>query len=151
MLPLVVLAAASFIVTPSAAAPDAYRCEPTLDDGAGPFGRAEPPLRGKIGRGHVLTGVVLSALDCNPIRNARVQLWQANRRGRYTTATSGTVVTNRAGRFRFEGPYPSSYGPQPHIHIRVHAPVHRPLLTRYVPRPGARGGRVRLVLEPEDL
>ena len=138
-------------MTPSGAAPDAYRCEPTPDDGAGPFGRGEPPLRGKIGKGHVLTGVVLSALDCRPIRGARVQFWQSNRQGRYVTATSGTVVTNRLGQFRFEGPYPTSYGRQPHIHIRVHAPVHRVLLTRYVPREGARTGRVRLVLEPEDL
>jgi protocatechuate 3,4-dioxygenase beta subunit len=133
---------------PGRAAPS---CAPTTPDSFGPFGRGMPPLRGKIGSGHVLEGVVLSALDCNPIRGARVELWQANSRGRYTRATSATVLTNRAGRFRFEGPYPPRYSSEPHIHLRVVATLHQPLLTRYVPREGARRGTVRLVLEPEEL
>jgi protocatechuate 3,4-dioxygenase beta subunit len=132
--------------------PAASRCGATPEDAFGPFGRGAPPLRAKIGTGHVLTGVVVSVLDCRPIRGAQVQLWQANRNGRYTRATSATVMTNRAGRFRFEGPRPSSYGGGgPHIHIRVIARFHRPLLARYVPAPGARRGDIRLVLTPEDL
>jgi protocatechuate 3,4-dioxygenase beta subunit len=106
--------------------------------------------KAKIGTGHVLTGVVLSAVDCRPIRGARVAFWQSNKQGRYTRATSGTVRTNAAGRFRFEGPYPSSYeGRPPHIHIRVVAANHEVLLTRYEPRRGARRGSVRLVLKPQ--
>jgi protocatechuate 3,4-dioxygenase beta subunit len=130
----------------------AVGCAPTPEDAFGPFGRGAPPLRAKIGTGHVLTGVVLSALDCRPIRGAQVHLWQANRNGRYTRATSATVVTNRAGRFRFEGPRPVSYeGREPHIHLRVIAPYHRPLLARYVPARGSSRGTIRLVLRPEDL
>jgi protocatechuate 3,4-dioxygenase beta subunit len=107
-----------------------------------------PPVRSKIGTGHVLTGVVLSELGCRPLRGAQVQLWQADRTGRYTRASSATVTTDRAGRFRFEGPYPPSYeGRSPHIHIRVVAAGHRQLLSRYVPPRGARTGRVRLVLQ----
>jgi protocatechuate 3,4-dioxygenase beta subunit len=132
--------------------PAASRCPATPEDAFGPFGRGAPPLRAKIGTGHVLAGVVLSVLDCRPIPGAQVQLWQANRSGRYTRATSATVMTNRAGRFRFEGPRPSSYeGREPHIHIRVIARFHRPLLARYVPARGARRGDIRLVLTPEDL
>jgi protocatechuate 3,4-dioxygenase beta subunit len=94
----------------------------------------------------------VSALDCRAIPRAQVQLWQANRNGRYTRATSATVVTNRAGRFRFEGPRPTPYeGREGHIHLRVIAPYHRPLLARYVPAPGARRGSIRLVLRPEEL
>jgi protocatechuate 3,4-dioxygenase beta subunit len=130
----------------------ASRCAGTPEDAFGPFGRGAPPLRAKIGTGHVLAGVVLSVLDCRPIRGAQVQLWQSNRNGRYTRATSATVLTNRAGRFRFEGPRPTSYeGREPHIHIRVIARFHRPLLARYVPARGARRGNIRLVLTPEDL
>ena len=147
-----VVAAGCAFATPAAAAPDVNRCTPTREDAFGPFGRGTPPLRAKIGSGHVLTGVVLSALDCRPIAGARVELWQMSRNGRYTRATSGSVITDRAGRFRFEGPYPPSYaGREPHIHIRVFAAGHRPLLTRYVPAKGERSGRVRLVLEAEEL
>jgi protocatechuate 3,4-dioxygenase beta subunit len=149
---LCAIAAAGLLVAPATAGPSAYRCQPTPEDSFGPFGRGTPPLRAKIGRGHVLTGVVLSAVDCRPIARAQVQFWQSNRNGRYTTAGSATVITDRAGRFRFEGPYPASYeGRQGHIHIRVFAPLHKPLLTRYEPAEGARSGRVRLVLEPDEL
>jgi protocatechuate 3,4-dioxygenase beta subunit len=103
-------------------------------------------------KGHVLTGVVLSALDCRPIRGARVELWQANASGRYVRATSATVLVDRSGRFRFEGPYPAPYGGgRPHIHLRVVAPGHEVLLSRYEPLRGARRGTVRLVLVPHAL
>ena len=124
-------------------------CRATPSDGAGPFGRGTPPQRAKIGTGHVLTGVVLSAVDCRPLARARVELWQANRAGAYLRSRSGTVFTDRTGRFRFEGPPPVSYeGRPPHIHLRVFARGHEVLLSRYVRSPGARRGSVRLVLEP---
>jgi protocatechuate 3,4-dioxygenase beta subunit len=100
----------------------------------------------------VLTGVVLSALGCGPIRGAQVQLWQADRNYRYVRRLSATVITDRAGRFRYQSPLPvSAEGRPPHIHIRVVARVHEPLLTRYVRAQGARRGSVRLVLVPADL
>lgn len=148
-LALLLLLTASLLAGTGSAAPTAA-CKATPEDAFGPFGRVTPPLRAKIGTGHVLTGVVLSAVDCRPIRGARVAFWQSNKQGRYTRATSGTVRTNSAGRFRFEGPYPPSYeGRPPHIHIRVVAPNHEVLLTRYEPRTGARRGSVRLILRPQ--
>jgi protocatechuate 3,4-dioxygenase beta subunit len=148
----ILLASGALVAAPAAAAPGAPGCTPTPNDAFGPFGRGEPPLRAKIGTGHVLTGVVLSSLDCSPIRGARVNLWQVNRHGDYIVATSGTVVTDRAGRFRFEAPYPpSDNGQPPHIHLRVFARLHRPLLTRFEPRRGERIGHVRLVLQVENV
>lgn len=135
----------------TATATAAPGCPATTSDGFGPFGRGSPPVRASIGKGHVLSGVVLSALNCKPIRGALVELWQANAKGRYVRATSGTVLTDRSGRFRFEGPYPASYGGPPHIHMRVIAPAHEVLLTRYEPARGARRGSVRLVVLPQAV
>ena len=133
-------------------APTATGCRPTLDDGSGPFGRGAPPLRAKIGTGHVLTGVILSSVDCRPLAGARIHLWQSNRLGQYVRSGSATVVADRAGRFRFEGPRPVGYeGRPPHIHLRVVAANHELLFTRYVPGPGATRGFVRLVLRPQRL
>lgn len=127
-------------------------CPATVSDGFGPFGRGSPPVRASMGKGHVLSGVVLSALDCRPIRGARVELWQSDATGRYTRALSATVLTDRNGRFRFEGPYPASYeGRPPHIHLRVVATGHEILLSRYEPARGARRGSVRLVLVPQAV
>ena len=153
MLALLSIAAAGALgAAPADAARGGNQCRPTPQDAFGPFGRGLPPERKKIGSGHVLTGVVLSAVDCRPIRGALVQFWQANRRYEYTRRLSATVRANRAGRFRFEGPYPASArGREPHIHIRVFARGHAPLLTRYVPAKGSRRGSIRLVLELSPL
>ena len=133
----------------AAAAPG---CPPTPADGFGPFGRGSPPVRASIGKGHVLTGVILSALNCKPIARARVELWQSNAKGRYVRATSATVLADRSGRFRFEGPYPPSYeGGPPHIHLRVVGSGHEILLSRYEPARGARRGVLRLVLVPQAV
>jgi protocatechuate 3,4-dioxygenase beta subunit len=150
-----VLAVATSVVVAAAAgtrSAGAQTCRATPPDAFGPFGRGAPPVRASTGRGHVLTGTVLSALGCGPLRRAQVQFWQANRNGRYTRALSATVLTGRGGRFRYASPVPVSYeGREPHIHIRVVAHGHRQLLSRYVPARGARRGSIRLVLVPEDL
>jgi protocatechuate 3,4-dioxygenase beta subunit len=153
-LSLVLVLGVSVVVAASvgAGSSGAQGCRATPNDAFGPFGRGMPPIRAKTGRGHVLTGVVVSVLGCGPIPRAQVQFWQSNKRGRYTRALSATVLTDRAGRFRYASPVPTSYeGREPHLHIRVIARDHEPLLSRYVPARGSRRGSIRLVLVPEDL
>jgi protocatechuate 3,4-dioxygenase beta subunit len=140
--------AVGFVLTASASS-SAAGCEPTESDGAGPFQQSSlaAPRRAKIGTGHVLQGRVLRASDCKPVARALVVLWQAGPNG-YGPRGRGSVVTDRSGRFRFEGPVPASYGRQPHIHIVVSHPAYEELSTRYVVRRGAKIGRIRLVLAP---
>jgi protocatechuate 3,4-dioxygenase beta subunit len=152
LLLLIVVAAMLAVGSAGGTGAAAATCRPTPDDGAGPFGRGAPPLRSKTGTGHVLTGVVLSAFGCTPLRGAQVQLWQANRNYEYVRRLSATVLTDRSGRFRYESPLPVSHeGRPPHIHLRVIARGHEPLLTRYVLVQGTKRGHVRLVLVPLDL
>jgi protocatechuate 3,4-dioxygenase beta subunit len=133
----------------ASATPGQARCEPTPGDAAGPFqsNAISTPRRAKIGTGHVLLGRVLSAPACKPVARALVVFWQAGPNG-YGPRGRGSVLTDRAGRFRFEGPVPASYGREPHIHIAVLHPLYEDLLTRYVVRPGEKTGRIRLVLAP---
>lgn len=149
LLAAVVTISALAVAATGSAAPG---CPPTVPDAFGPFGRGMPPVRASIGEGHVLTGVVVSSLDCKPIRGARVELWQANAKGVYVRALSGTVITDRNGRFRFQGPYPAQYeGTPPHIHLRVIASAHEVLLSRFIPAPRARRGSIKLVLVPQAV
>ena len=145
---LVLLLAAA--TAPGAApAQSAGGCPATPNDGFGPFGQGLPPLRAKTGTGHVLTGVVLSAVNCKPVPNAQVQLWQSNAKGVYVRKLSATVLTNRAGRFRYESPRPTSYeGLPPHIHVRVAAKGFETLLSRIIVPSGTRRTNARLVLVP---
>ena len=76
----VVLAGLALFAGAASSAPT-QNCKPTPEDAFGPFSRISPPLRAKIGTGHVLTGVVLSALDCKPIRGARVEFMAGEQAG----------------------------------------------------------------------
>jgi protocatechuate 3,4-dioxygenase beta subunit len=145
---LVVTAAGVAFAVTAAATPGQSRCQPTIGDGAGPFqaNAIATPLRSKIGTGHVLLGRVLSP-SCAPVRRAVVYFWQAGPNG-YGPRGRARILTDRQGRFRFEGPVPANYGRGPHIHIAVVHPAYEDLLTRYVVRPGAKTGRIRLVLSP---
>jgi protocatechuate 3,4-dioxygenase beta subunit len=125
-------------------------CPPTRGDTPGPFQRIDAPRRAKIGTGHVLRGRVLRAGDCAPVARALVVFWQAGPGGYvYRPRGRGSVLTDRQGRFRFEGPVPASAGFRPpHIHVAVIHPDYDELLTRYVVRRGARTGTMRIVLVP---
>jgi protocatechuate 3,4-dioxygenase beta subunit len=139
----------AFFAASAVADPDQARCRPTLSDGAGPFGSnaIDTPRRAKIGKGHVLTGRVLAAPDCGPIRRALVVFWQAGPNG-YGPRGRGSVLTDRAGRFTIEGPVPADYGHGPHIHLAVVHAAYEGLVTSFDVRPGSRKGQIRLVLAP---
>ena len=144
-----VAAVGSFFAASAVASPDQVRCRPTFSDGAGPFGSnaIDTPRRAKIGKGHVLTGRVLAAPDCGPVRRALVVFWQAGPNG-YGPRGRGSVFTDRSGRFRIEGPIPGNYGRGPHIHIAVVHAAYEGLVTRFDVRPGTKKGQIRLVLAP---
>ena len=148
-LAVLVLLLAAATAAGTAPARSAGGCPATPNDSFGPFGQGLPPLRAKTGTGHVLTGVVLSAVSCKPVRNAQVQLWQSNAKGVYVRKLSATVLTNGAGRFRYESPRPVSYeGLPPHIHVRVVAKGFETLLSRIIVPSGTRRTSARLVLVP---
>lgn len=146
---LLAAAAAGVVLAVTASAtPGQNRCQPTIGDGAGPFqaNAIATPLRSKIGTGHVLLGRVLSP-SCAPVRRASIYLWQSGPNG-YGPRGRARILTDRQGRFRFEGPVPFTYGRAPHIHIAVVHPAYEDLLTRYIVRRGTTTGRIRLVLTP---
>ncbi len=124
-------------------------CRPTLSQGGGPFetSAAPAPRRARIGRGHVLTGRILRAPDCAPVRGALVEFWQESPNGRYDRRGRASVVTGRTGAFRFQGPVPpGALGLPPHIHIHVSAAGYEDFVTTYRLARGERQGRITIVL-----
>ncbi|MCU0841546.1 MAG: protocatechuate 3,4-dioxygenase subunit beta [Thiobacillaceae bacterium] len=133
----------------------ATRLAPTPDQMAGPFYPLEPPaeddsdltrVRGAVapaqGRVTDLRGRILD-LDGRPIRNARVEIWQCDARGRYHHPHDmgpppdpgfqgfGHSMTDAEGRYRFRTIRPVPYpGRTPHIHYAVHVPGQRPFTTQ---------------------
>jgi protocatechuate 3,4-dioxygenase beta subunit len=125
-------------------------CKPTQPDMLGPFYEPGAPVRTSVGSGYVLSGAVLAAEDCKPIRNARIEFWLANPSGEYDDAHRATVFTGERGGYRFESNVPVSYGGRPpHVHVRVTAPGFEELVTQHYPKRGQRKANFDLVLVVE--
>ena len=125
-------------------------CKPTQPDMLGPFYEPGAPVRTSVGSGYVLSGSVLAAEECKPIRNARIEFWLANPRGEYDDAHRATVFASHRVEYRLESNVPVSYGGRPpHIHVRVRAPGYEELVTQHYPERGQRKANFDLVLVGE--
>jgi protocatechuate 3,4-dioxygenase beta subunit len=126
------------------------RCAPTRADVEGPFYKPGSPVREATGAGLSVSGVVLSSVTCSPITGARVEWWQANRRGEYDDAHRGAQVTGDGGAYRFDTDFPPPYYGRPsHIHFKASAPGYRPLTTQLYPKGGQSVVAFDLVLVKE--
>ena len=118
------------------AAPLGPVCTLTPEAMEGPYYLPDEPRRSDIrdGRGGELLRLVLTVVDattCDPIGNAKVDIWHADRQGNYsgfgatagdTTFLRGFQRSDPAGRVRFTTTYPGWYpGRTAHIHVKVHA------------------------------
>ena len=143
--------AALMLVAAASAAFGAKSCPPTPADEIGPFYRPNAPLRSKIGSGYVLSGTVLSAVDCRPVKGARIEVWQVGLDNRYDDAHRATLFSDAKGHYRLETDFPPPYARRPsHIHILVDALGFQGLITQHYPRKGSSQSRFDLVLLPEE-
>jgi protocatechuate 3,4-dioxygenase beta subunit len=134
-----VLASAALILlaTLSPCAEGRPACAPTRPDMLGPFYEPNAPERSATGRGLTLTGRVTTAKGCGPVPGALIEWWSANPRGDYDVEHRAAQRADSAGRYRYETDFPGRYPGRPvHVHVRVTAPGHRPLVTQLYPRPG---------------
>ena len=133
-------------------------CAPTAGDSLGPYYVSGTPVVeslnrfGKQGEPMRIMGSVRSSeAPYSPLSGARVELWQVDGRGRYhprgdgaysdygerDVDMRGTVITDGEGRFTVMSLVPPGYGFRPpHIHYRITAPGHRPLVTQHYPDAG---------------
>lgn len=127
------------------------QCRPTPPDHQGPFYRPGAPVRNSVGEGYLLEGTVKSAADCAPLPKAEIEFWLVNEQAVYDDAHRATVPVDTNGQYHFESNKPPHYGGRlPHIHIRVTAPNHHPLVTQHYPEPGAAHATFDLVLEKKE-
>jgi protocatechuate 3,4-dioxygenase beta subunit len=118
-------------------------CKPTMDDGVSPSYEPDAPERTIVGQGHVVTGVVLSSVDCRPIVNAKLEFWPEEEGLGHPDTSRAVFFTDKDGRYRFECNLPE------HIHMRVSAPGYRTIgVNSYHPE-GKAEGTFDIVLEPE--
>jgi protocatechuate 3,4-dioxygenase beta subunit len=148
-----VLVAASLWVAPASGGTSA--CKPTVSDGFGPWARGAraAPRRSVFGSGFTLSGKVLRAGDCKPVKGAVVEVWQETPGQGYVRRGRASVVTDATGAFRIVGPVPrgEAGGLTGHIHIRVtHNLFEEVAVTHFVAQ-GSRRARLTLVLTDSQL
>jgi protocatechuate 3,4-dioxygenase beta subunit len=124
-------------------------CRPTAPDMLGPFYVAGAPERSKTGDGLTVQGLVRSTRDCKSVAGAKIEWWSANGRGQYDDDHRATQVSDREGRYRYVTDPPGKYpGRPPHLHIKVTAPGHEPLVTQIYPKPSENSISFDFVLPP---
>jgi protocatechuate 3,4-dioxygenase beta subunit len=96
-----------------------------------------------VGSGHVVTGVVLSSTDCQPIAGAELEFWPEEQGVGHPDSSRATFFTDPNGRYRLEG------NPPEHIHMRISAEGNRTIgVNSYHPN-GQAEGTFDIVLQPE--
>jgi protocatechuate 3,4-dioxygenase beta subunit len=124
-------------------------CTPTPPDMLGPFYKPNAPERARTGNGIVVTGFVRSAKDCTALPGAQVEWWSADERGEYRDELRATQRADAQGRFTYETVSPGRYpGRPPHLHVRITAPNHKPLITQLYPHPTQHSITTDFVLLP---
>lgn len=124
-------------------------CSPTRPDMLGPFYKPDAPERSRTGAGLVVTGAVRSAKGCAPLSGARLEWWSADGRGDYRDDLRATQAVAADGTFTYETVPPGRYpGRPPHLHVKITAPAHKPLVTQLYPREGDRSITTDFILLP---
>jgi protocatechuate 3,4-dioxygenase beta subunit len=139
--------------TPSCGAAD----ELTPAQTAGPFFKPRSPERKSLiepgiqGRRIVLEGHVRTT-ECQSIKGALVDFWQADSNGVYDNAgyrLRGHQYSDASGRYRLETIVPGVYpGRTRHFHVRIQAP-NRPVLTTQLYFPGAAENQRDAIFNPK--
>ena len=138
------LTATPIQITPAEIAATTHVCQPTVDDGVSPSYKPDAPERTVVGQGHIVTGVVLSNVDCQPIANAKLEFWPEEEGLGHPDSSRATFYADQNGHYRFECNLPE------HIHMRISAPGYRTIgVNSYHPE-GKAEGVLDIVLQPEQ-
>jgi protocatechuate 3,4-dioxygenase beta subunit len=127
----------------AAACADAEICGPTVRGAGGPFYREGAPWRAKLcdasepGQPLIVAGRVTAAGTCEPLKEAVIDIWQADAAGRYDNEhfhLRGRVRADEEGRYLIETILPGNYTDggmerAKHIHYIVSAPGYSTLTT----------------------
>ena len=130
-------------------------CVPTTDVTRGPMYRRGAPWRTRLcpsdepGEPLSISGRITSSVDCRPMANAILDVWQTNARGLYSNLLGlqnpsnprafnlrGRMTSDDDGRYQFESVVPGRYPlfwpltrPR-HIHLTITHPECEPLTTQ---------------------
>ena len=125
-------------------------CVPTESDPGGTNNYIPDALvEGDLGDGLVVSGTVREAGTCEPVEDARVQVWLSTAGGDETApGNRGSVLTDDRGSYRIEtDPAVSQFG-EPNVHVAYDDGEYEAVFRRLVIDEDDAGLASNLVLEP---
>ena len=112
-------------------------------------GQTRTPGGAAAGQGYILSGTVRAAAGRLPVRQARIEVWQAGAKEQYGKAPLTTVWSEESGKYRVEGICPpQDPSGASRICLRVSAPGFKTLVTEYHPGAGPAAPDFDLALTP---
>ncbi|MBM2830178.1 MAG: intradiol ring-cleavage dioxygenase [Gammaproteobacteria bacterium] len=145
-LTILILLFVSLLLLPPAVA---SQCIPTPTMGMGTHYKEINIHKVDISTGLVISGSVLSAMDCSPVADARIAHWQMNREGVYEDRLRAYLFSGEDGLYRFETEWPGA--PIPHIHFIVTAEGYKKLVTNWIGSEQIKQITQDFVLQPVEL
>jgi len=121
-------------------------CKPTEQMSQGTHHKPITQQKINIGQGLHIKGTVLSAKDCSPIKNARIEHWQTNSNGKYVDELRAYLLSDTNGKFEFETEWPAAL--VPHIHFIIQAEGYKKIGTQWVGSEKVENINLELILEP---
>src|SRR5687768_713835 len=118
-------------------------CTLTHADEGSPTYKPDMPVRSSVGKGHVLTGYVLSSVGCAPIAGARLEMWPDIAGRGHPDEYRATLFTDKDGRYTFESPMSD------HIHMRISAHGYRAIFSNAYHSEGRAQGTFNVTLAPD--
>ena len=118
------LTLALFIQSVNATAQD---CKPSHSNTLGNNWKHGAMHKVDIGEGLLISGRILSAHDCKPIANARIEHWQSSPDGEYYDKHRAYMFSNKNGAYKFNTVWPGLR----HIHFIISAEGHEDLSTHW--------------------
>jgi hypothetical protein len=104
-------------ITAETREPDGRKCKATRSNPGGTNNYIpDAPSAESLGEGFIITGLVRSADDCEPLEDVRIQVWLATKTGGEQD-NRASVRTDAEGRYRIEtDPTVPQFG-EPNIHV----------------------------------
>jgi uncharacterized protein (DUF885 family) len=112
------------------------------DEGSTTY-KPDMPVRSSVGKGHVLTGYVLSSVGCAPIAGAKLEMWPDIAGRGHPDEYRATLFTDKDGRYTFESPMSD------HIHMRISAHGYRAIFSNAYHSEGRTQGTFNVTLAPD--
>jgi len=122
-------------------------CTPTVSMTGGTHYKPVTTKNTDVGKGLLVSGRILSSVDCEPIADAKIAHWQAGENGQYQDRLRAYLFSDANGHYRFRTEWPAAT--IPHIHFITSAEGFKSVGTQWIGGDRVKEINFDIVLRPD--